>query len=155
MSNQKDGCNIMNKFYKLKISLLIILFAGSFFLPAYTDKPGYECAQICFQAPFEASDGNLWQLIYYPIFNATNLLTVYFIISLVFFATAKRARYLKVLGGLLILHLLSWPILHLIMTDSDFSDIQIGYYLWAFSIIVIWMTYCLHPTCLMVDHQEA
>jgi len=133
----------MNKLYNLKICLLIILFVGSFFLPAYNDELGYECAWICFNAIFQAQDDDLWNLIYHPLFNVTNLLTVFFIISLVFCKTARRPKFLKVLGGLLILHLLSWPILHLIMANSDVSDIQIGYYLWAFSIIFIWLTYCV------------
>jgi len=111
-------------------------------LPAYHNELGYECALHCFRGLFEASDGDLWELIYNPIFNATNLLTAFFVISLVFFKNVKRVRFLKVLGGLLILHLLSWPILHLFMANSDFSDIQIGYYPWAFSIIFIWITYC-------------
>ncbi|MDC3283519.1 hypothetical protein OAV41_02980 [Planctomycetota bacterium] len=137
-----------------KIAFLALIYVASFFMPSYHGGEGYGCAQMC----LTPSLGN-----YYFIFTFTNLLTIFFVISLLA-NISQGKKTLKWIGAFLIAHLCTWPLFHLCTWPSfvkyhvpgslfdstdkqiapipDIGDIGIGFYFWCFSIILIWFTYC-------------
>ena len=128
----------MKNKYRLTLSVLAFIFVVSFFMPAYIGYgdvlAGYNCAWICLMLPFETGE-DLFSRLYYPLFNISNLLTCFFFVSM-FSGRAQHVIWVKWLGGASIIHLLSLPIM------NSFSDIKIGYYVWAFCIISVWILYC-------------
>jgi hypothetical protein len=138
---------------RVKIAVLAVIFVASFFMPSYKSWPGYHCASTC----LSNSEGN-----YYFIFTFTNLLTIFFVISLLA-NISQGKKTLKWIGAFLIAHLCTWPLFHLCtwpsfvkyhdstvfdLTDKqnasipDIGDIEMGFYFWCFSIILIWVEYC-------------
>jgi hypothetical protein len=128
----------MGKAVKNKIILTsLILFVISYFLPAYYGEFGYNCARYCLLEMWSYQT-NFWIILYYFIFNITNIIMIImplFILSSYYdrSASQKIKFYLKILFTLLFLHVLSWWFIHF-FSDSEIKNIQIGYYLWAFSI---------------------
>jgi hypothetical protein len=142
---------------RIKIAVLAVIFACSFFMPSYAGAFGYDCAYGCLASNL-TSPGE----IYYFIFNFTNLLTIFFVISLLA-NIVQGKKIFKWIGAFLIAHLCTWPLFHLCtwpsfvkyhdstvfdLTDKqnasipDIGDIEMGFYFWCFSIILIWVEYC-------------
>ena len=136
-----------------KIAVLSLIYVASFFMPSYQGLAGFQCAQTC----LDNSEGN-----YYFIFTFTNLLTIFFVISLLA-NISQGKKTLKWIGAFLIAHLCTWPLFHLCTWPGfveyhyssgfgsteprygpipDIGDIGIGFYFWCFSIILIWFAYC-------------
>jgi hypothetical protein len=111
--------------------ILATAFVISFFLPAYEGLKGYECAWFCIVLMVE-SNRSLWGLLYYPAFDVTNLFMIFLFATGISGRRIKRRKIINGLSIVLLAHTLSWAVLHL-MKDSDFSDVQIGYYLWFLS----------------------
>lgn len=124
---------------KYTLTLLALAFFGSFWMDSYLGTTGWGCAKICLGAIPDLLKGQLSQ-IYLSIFVVTNVYTVYIILSMMF-DFKDGADYLKLVGLILILHLLSWPIIK--QLDLEFYYIEFGYYLWAASIILIWLFYTI------------
>lgn len=119
--------------------ILMILFVSSFFMPAYFGYPGWYASYICFRITPYIFQGE-WGSIYYALFNVTNFLALYFFIFLIF-DLKKWQRSIKWIGGLLCIHLLSWPILNMYPKIEGITIIGIGYYAWTGSIIIGWALY--------------
>ena len=137
-----------------KIAGLALIYVASFFMPSYSGFLGFQSAWYCLSAGLGA---------YYFIFSFTNLLTCFFVISLLA-NTLQGIKILKRIGAFLIAHLCTWPLIHLCTWPSfveyhgpgslfdstdkqiapipDIGDIEIGFYFWCFSIILIWIEYC-------------
>ena len=132
---------------RIKIAVLAVIFACSFFMPSYVGGFGYNCASWCL------GSGEL----YYFIFNFTNLLTIFFVISLLA-NIVQGKKIFKWIGAFLIAHLCTWPLFHLYTWPSfvkyrggsflddnripEISNIEVGFYFWCFSIMLIWIEYC-------------
>ena len=137
---------------RIKIAVLAVIFACSFFMPSYAGAFGYDCAYGCLASNL-TSPGE----IYYFIFNFTNLLTIFFVISLLA-NIVQGKKIFKWIGAFLIAHLCTWPLFHLYTWPSfvkyrggsfldddripEISDIEVGFYFWCFSIMLIWIEYC-------------
>ncbi len=130
-----------SKLKKIAPVILAILFVLSFFMPAYKGGyvVGWECAKFSLEMVSNLIDGEL-ESIYFVFFNITSLLNVYFLIFLIF-DIGKNIKVLKWIGGFLCIHLLSWPISHFLLRDISIKNIDVGYYLWACSIILVWILY--------------
>jgi len=132
------------RFIALSFQLLIVILAWliflySFTIKAYADLTGYECAKKCLtDLPF--SSGNGYWRIYYFLFNLVNLLLgLSPIIAIGQIKNREYFRKLKWSYAIALIQVLSWPILHIILTDSKdlgIQDIQSGYYIWLLSIFI-------------------
>jgi hypothetical protein len=140
---------------RIKIAVLAVIFLCSFFMPSYAGGHGYDCAWICLGG-HELSEIVSGAESYYFIFSFTNLLTCFFVITLLA-NTLQGIKILKWIGAFLMVHLCTWPLFHLCTWPSfvtyhggsfwdddnpDISDIGIGFYFWCFSIVLIWLEYC-------------
>ena len=114
------------------------LFGISFFLPSYKephfDGVGWECAVICFNVLKESGSGgfDFW---YYGPFNLSNLImAVMPILLLTVFRKKAVPLGIVIVQGILLLHVLSWPIM--VLADVG-GSIKIGYYVWLLSMMII------------------
>lgn len=113
----------------------LMLFIASAFLPAYTSDTGWDCAQVCVESILFLGSIK-WPWGYYHFaFNFSNL----FMVSVPIIYLIKRnwrvPLFLRIIQLLLILHVISWPILNL----ERLENIRIGYYLWLFSMILVFI----------------
>ena len=111
------------------------LFGISFFLPSYEephfDGVGWECAMVCFDVLKEHDAGgfDFW---YYGPFNLA--MVVMPILLLTVFRKRAVPLGIVIVQGILLLHVLSWPIM--VLTGVG-GSIQIGYYVWLLSMMII------------------
>ena len=117
----------------LIISLLI--FAASFFLPAYEARnatyPGWFCAYFCFLWPLEERFAE-WQSFYYFAFNLSNLFMIIVPLSFVVRPVRHFHIFLRILQAVLLFHVISW----LFFERMENGKILIGYYVWLFSMVL-------------------
>ena len=89
---------------------------------------------VCFDVLKEPDSGgfDFW---YYGPFNLSNLaMTVMPILLLTVFRKRAVPLGIVIVQGILLLHVLSWPIM--VLTGVG-GSIQLGYYLWLLSMIII------------------
>ena len=117
----------------LIISLLI--FAASFFLPAYRARnatyPGWFCAYFCFVWPLEERFTE-WQSVYYSAFNLSNLFMIFVPVSLLVRRERHVSVFLRIVQVMLVFHVISW----LFFERIENGDILVGYYVWLFSMVL-------------------
>jgi hypothetical protein len=125
----------------MKILLIaLLLFVVSFFLPAYDGAYGYVCALLC---SWDIWGWDIWAadfaaFAYYFPFSVSNIAMIILIPSLATVFRRKRVPLLiKVIQVILIMHVLSWLVLHLAF--GQIGSVRIGYYLWLGSMcMVLW-----------------
>jgi hypothetical protein len=131
---------------QMKILLIaLILFVVSFFLPAYLpmddwdEWSGYECALFCLWVIWEDFDSA--GIAYYFPFSFSNIAMIVLVPLLATVFRRKRVPlFIKVIQVILIMHVLSWLVIHIAYGQiGDVSDVRIGYYLWLGSMcMVLW-----------------
>ena len=128
----------------MKIGLTIsgmVLFVVSFFLPAYYNIPGYECAQIVLTDIWgdESDQRNRFLVsVYYLAFNFSNgLMLALPVLLLIRFRAKPVPLWMVGIQFVLLLHVLSWPVIHLVESVEEFQEIKVGYYLWLLSMCLI------------------
>lgn len=123
------------KILRWLLILCLLIFAASFFLPAYeahnATYPGWFCAYFCFLWPIEERFTE-WQSFYYSAFNLSNL----FMIIVPIYIIVRRARQchicLRIVQFVLIFHVISW----LYFERIENGEILIGYYVWLCSMFL-------------------
>ena len=111
--------------------LAILLFVGSFFLPAYGDLSGFACFGWCWGALLGHDTEILsgaW--FYYSDFVLANVLFIGLAVAL--FATKKSRRLRSIISVVIFLQVLSWLALHIFSGQpSQVVEIKLGYYVWV------------------------
>ena len=124
----------------------LVLFVGSFFLPAYYGLSGYTCAETVFKEMknihlIDFQKGllsQLFQVVTNLFFNFSNLLMMVLpILLLTKFRKRKIPAWLIVVQIVLLLNVLLWPIYHWIDELETLSEIESGYYVWLVSMCLI------------------
>jgi len=111
----------------------------SFFLPAYYGIPGYDCALWCLWEIWDDWDfADIPLIAYYFPFSVSNIAMIVLVPLLATVFRRKRVPLLiKVIQVILIMHVLSWLVLHI--AYGTIGDVRIGYYLWLGSMcMVLW-----------------
>ena len=123
------------KMVRRLLIISLVIFAASFFLPAYEAQnaiyPGWFCAYFCFLWPLEERF-NEWQTFYYSAFNLSNL---FMIIVPLFFVVRRGWHvhiFLRIVQVVLLFHVISW----LFFERIENGEILIGYYVWLFSMVL-------------------
>ena len=126
--------------------IALILFVVSFFLPAhyheYGKESGYDCALYCMFIITEgwrsADIADIALLAYYVSFSVSNIAMIVLVPLLATVYRRKRVPLLiKVIQVILIMHVLSWLVLHI--AYGTIGNVKIGYYLWLGSMcMVLW-----------------
>jgi len=127
--------------------LAILLFGISFFLPSLDysggDKVGWECAYQCLFLPSRKLELDDFGWYYYSAFNLSNLAMVTMSIRLLTTYRKKAVPLgIVIAQGVLLLHVLSWPIILAQEEEVDLlygvrGEVEVGYYLWLLSMIII------------------
>jgi hypothetical protein len=128
----------------MKILLIaLLLFVVSFFLPAYHNEYvepfGYECALFCLGGIWDdLISADIATIAYYFPFSFSNIAMIVLVPLLATVFRRKRVPLLiKVIQVILIMHVLSWLVLHI--AYGTIGDVRIGYYLWLGSMcMVLW-----------------
>jgi hypothetical protein len=115
--------------------LSLLIFAASFFLPAYeahnATYPGWFCAYFCFLWPLEERFTE-WQSFYYSAFNLSNLFMVIVPISILLRRARRSPVFLRIAQLVLIIHVISW----LFFERIEDGVILPGYYVWLSSMFL-------------------
>lgn len=121
-----------------KLGLIAVLFfVISYFLPAYSDFPGFECFVICWKILLghdtEILSGGWF---YYSGFVISNVVFVALAVAL--FTTKKRPALRSGISIVCFLEVLSWLILNILQHPPEIGEIKVGYYVWliAYGILV-------------------
>ena len=122
----------------------ILLFAISFFLPAYAggypgEMSGWECFRLCFETfpqPFLPNDDNKIPWVEWGYYSSFTLANIGFPILIAALFTSKKRQLLHAfISVALLLQVLSWwfqPDAHMHIIDYGFktSECLVGYYVW-------------------------
>lgn len=123
------------KMVRWLLFISLLLFAASFFLPAYKAQnatyPGWFCAYFCFLWPLEERFDE-WQTFYYSAFNLSNLFMIIVPIIFLLRRVWHVPIFLRIAQVLLLLHVISW----LVFDRIENGEILIGYYVWLFSMVL-------------------
>ena len=124
----------------MKILLIaLLLFVVSFFLPAFEGQHGYFCALFCLWGIWDDwVSADIATIAYYFPFSFSNIAMIVLVPLLATVFRRKRVPLLiKVIQVILIMHVLSWLVLHI--ANGTIGDVRIGYYLWLGSMcMVLW-----------------
>jgi hypothetical protein len=124
----------------MKILLIaLLLFVVSFFLPAHEGFSGYDCAFICLWEVWDDQvSSGIADIAYFFPFSFSNIAMIVLVPLLATVFRRKRVPLLiKVIQVILIMHVLSWLVLHI--AYGQIGAVRIGYYLWLGSMcMVLW-----------------
>jgi hypothetical protein len=113
-----------------------LVFAISYFLPAYGDGSGLACFAECWNTLLGHNvdiPSSGW--FYYSGFVACNILFIGLVAALV--ATKQHRRVRLMVSIVCFLQVLSWWLLHFCQQPSQVAEIKIGYYLWLIAYAVL------------------
>ena len=115
---------------KTKLTILALcLFVISFFLPAYDVFDGGDCAALCAVELFADDLGN--DAYYFPFTFSNLLMVVLPILLLTKYRRVTVPKPIIVIQIILLIHVVSW------LFEGGIKDIQIGYYVWLLSMVLI------------------
>ena len=119
----------MNSPRKLKFCLLAITFLASFAIPSYYDANGFLCL-ITVAFTVLTPEFNNWMYYYTSTFLATNIITAY-LLYLGLFTNKELPAIISRCYIALMMHSISFLLI------ADLAEIQIGFYLWLGSILLL------------------
>ena len=105
-------------------------------MPAYDDELGLKCAEICANMLGNKDFGN-WRFYFFAftvsnvIFLASPLIIIIELIRGAFF------RGLRWFYAMCLAQIISWPILLPTLLEGKLEEIQVGYYIWLSSALII------------------
>jgi hypothetical protein len=105
------------------------MFGISHLLPAYHGESGFACFRFCWSTLVgEGEDVLSGGWFYYSGLAIANIAFPLLVIAL--FAAKRIRRFTVFVSVIAFLQVLSWGLLNLAAQPTEFSQIQIGYYLW-------------------------
>ncbi len=154
--NQSDAVNSDLSESKKTNRLLLLavsLFVVSFFLPAFDGCSGACCAGICMVGVwYNATEWGATA--YYFLFTLSNALMV--IMTLLLITVFKRRKlpvWLLMTQIALIVHVVSWPLVVVAAFGEDFLSVQVGYYVWLLSMLL--MLWCALRRRTMIQRTKS
>jgi hypothetical protein len=127
--------------YPMKILLYValVLFAGSFWLPAYAggDEPmsGWTCLQFCWTTPWDESMEFGWKVYYFGFVIGNLALPLLAVLRLVKPSTARVVRWVSLVP---LMHVLSWWVINVTGDQTFFHNvIRYGYYVWLGAFVLL------------------
>jgi hypothetical protein len=115
------------------------LFVISFFLPAYADGFGWQCAGLSATSVSWPDFWHNWINIHLASLTLANLLVIASPFLLPRFS--RNRRLLKWLSFSSFTALvLVWSYVLLLLTHADGKDLQVGCYVWASSFLLLWLS---------------
>jgi hypothetical protein len=113
----------MNTSRKFAVTAMV-LFAVSFFLPAYGDGRGYLCFWECWKLLVGHDRGNFGGWLYYSGFVVSN--AAFLTLGLGLCTTGNGRLFRSVVSLILLLHTLSWFFVNI----RNLPELKVGYYVW-------------------------
>ena len=109
------------------------LFVVSFFLPAYANGRGWQCAGVSIMAMPDFQPAN-WGIVHLESLSLANLLMISSPLFLMYFSRSTRLmnwfRISTFLASVLV-----WTFVLLLLAHADGKDLKIGCYVWAASFL--------------------
>jgi hypothetical protein len=137
---------LKNEFNKIRAAKYVpslgwaawIIFVTAFFLPAYTNGFGWQCAATsatCVTWPDFAFSWDKWGTILFFLLTPANV-----VMAISPFLVTKLSRRSVAFNSLRAANLtafaLVWTYFYFMMNDSGAKDLRIGYYLWTASFLI-------------------
>lgn len=125
----------MNRSKKIGLAA-VLLFAVSYFLPAYDTLRGFACFLQCWETLWHFDPSDLGCSLYYSGFALSNIMLPILVVGL--FVSHRGWQFRSTVSLVMLLHTVSWSILE---SSSSNSSIKIGYYLWLGAYWLLYSAY--------------